>query len=114
MTADGWTVVRVWEHEPLADAAARVETAVRRGPPAPRCQAHDASPAVADIGELAAARWMPPGESPASALWATSGLGVPPKVRSFTQASVLVGARRYPFHVNPKPRPNHRKLPRGA
>ena len=29
MAADGWTVVRVWEHEPLTDAAKTVETAVR-------------------------------------------------------------------------------------
>jgi len=32
LTADGWVVVRVWEHEPLAAAAAAVETAVRPGP----------------------------------------------------------------------------------
>lgn len=32
LAADGWTVIRVWEHEPLADAAAAVEVAVRRGP----------------------------------------------------------------------------------
>ena len=31
LTADGWVVVRVWEHEPLATAAAAVETAVRAG-----------------------------------------------------------------------------------
>ena len=29
LTAEGWTVVRVWEHEPLEGAAAAVETAVR-------------------------------------------------------------------------------------
>lgn len=27
----GWTVIRIWEHEPAADAAARVSAAVRRG-----------------------------------------------------------------------------------
>jgi len=29
LAADGWTVVRVWEHESLADAARVVESAVR-------------------------------------------------------------------------------------
>ena len=29
LTAEGWVVVRVWEHEPLEGAAAAVETAVR-------------------------------------------------------------------------------------
>ena len=29
LIAQGWVVVRVWEHEPLAGAAAAVETAVR-------------------------------------------------------------------------------------
>ena len=31
LTADGWVVVRVWEHEPLASAATAVVTAVRAG-----------------------------------------------------------------------------------
>jgi len=31
LIAEGWTVVRVWEHEPLALAASAVETAVRSG-----------------------------------------------------------------------------------
>lgn len=30
LTAAGWCVVRVWEHEPVEKAAARVEAAVRR------------------------------------------------------------------------------------
>jgi DNA mismatch endonuclease (patch repair protein) len=29
LIADGWVVVRVWEHEPVAQAAAAVEAAVR-------------------------------------------------------------------------------------
>jgi len=29
LTAEGWVVVRVWEHEPLVSAASAVETAVR-------------------------------------------------------------------------------------
>ena len=29
LTAEGWTVIRVWEHEPLATAATAVEIAVR-------------------------------------------------------------------------------------
>ena len=29
LTAEGWLVVRIWEHEPLASAASAVETAVR-------------------------------------------------------------------------------------
>lgn len=34
LSAAGWTVVRVWEHDPLADAVAKVETALaRRGAP---------------------------------------------------------------------------------
>ena len=31
LMADGWVVVRVWEHESLATAASAVETAVRAG-----------------------------------------------------------------------------------
>jgi DNA mismatch endonuclease, patch repair protein len=31
LEADGWTVVRVWEHEAPADAAARIADAVERG-----------------------------------------------------------------------------------
>jgi DNA mismatch endonuclease, patch repair protein len=33
LTAEGWTVIRVWEHEPVAEAASRVAIAVsgRRG-----------------------------------------------------------------------------------
>jgi len=31
LKADGWTVVRVWEHESPADAAARIADAVERG-----------------------------------------------------------------------------------
>jgi DNA mismatch endonuclease (patch repair protein) len=31
LVSDGWTVVRVWEHEPLTDAATAVESAVRAG-----------------------------------------------------------------------------------
>lgn len=30
LTNAGWTVIRVWEHEPIADAAERIERAVRR------------------------------------------------------------------------------------
>ena len=33
LVAEGWMVVRVWEHEPLASAARAVETAVRTGIP---------------------------------------------------------------------------------
>jgi DNA mismatch endonuclease (patch repair protein) len=29
LAAEGWTVVRIWEHEEIADAADRVEAAVR-------------------------------------------------------------------------------------
>ena len=29
LTAEGWMVVRVWEHEPLTSAASTVEAAVR-------------------------------------------------------------------------------------
>ena len=39
LAADGWTVIRVWEHESLADAAKAVESAVRHETtraPAPR------------------------------------------------------------------------------
>lgn len=31
LMARGWTVIRIWEHEPAADAAARVSAAVRLG-----------------------------------------------------------------------------------
>lgn len=31
LTAEGWKVVRIWEHEPLMIAASMVETAVRTG-----------------------------------------------------------------------------------
>lgn len=31
LTLEGWTVVRIWEHEPLANAASAVEEAVRVG-----------------------------------------------------------------------------------
>jgi DNA mismatch endonuclease (patch repair protein) len=30
LTDAGWIVIRVWEHEPIADAAKRIERAVRR------------------------------------------------------------------------------------
>jgi DNA mismatch endonuclease (patch repair protein) len=30
LSADGWIVVRIWEHEPIRDAVARVAQAVRR------------------------------------------------------------------------------------
>ena len=34
----GWTAVRVWEHEPIDVAAARVAEIVRAAPPSPRSQ----------------------------------------------------------------------------
>jgi DNA mismatch endonuclease, patch repair protein len=40
LTAAGWLVIRVWEHEPTGDAAARIEAVVRdRGPGLARSQA---------------------------------------------------------------------------
>ena len=36
LTAEGWIVVRIWEHEPLQDAAAAIEIAVRSATPPSR------------------------------------------------------------------------------
>lgn len=40
----GWTVIRVWEHEPMADALARIVAAVASGPRSTKSQAPTAAP----------------------------------------------------------------------
>jgi DNA mismatch endonuclease, patch repair protein len=51
LEADGWTVVRVWEHESPAEAVARIAAAVdaatpspRRAPAPPRPRSHRSTP----------------------------------------------------------------------
>lgn len=92
LAAAGWEVVRIWEHEPLADALAAVVAALVR-----------AAPALASPAPPTADRIPPPAEPirpPASSIPPPAGPAPPPPQAANPLNAAFNGTQRVQCHID--------------